>query len=76
MATSSENRGELFSPFRFFLYAGDRSEPPHAHIEPDDKQAKFWLDPVRLQNSHGFGRSEINRMQRIIEDNQKHLLRR
>jgi len=63
-------------PFRFFFYAGDRGEPPHAHVERDDKQAKFWLDPVRLQNSHGFGRAEINRMQRIIEDNQKHLLRR
>jgi len=63
-------------PFRFFFYAGDRNEPPHVHVERDDKQAKFWLEPVRFQNSQGFGRAELNRMQRTIEDNHKHLLRR
>jgi hypothetical protein len=62
-------------PFRFFFYAGDRDEPPHVHVERDDKQAKLWLDPVLLQDSRGFGRAEINRMHRIIEENREHLLR-
>jgi Domain of unknown function (DUF4160) len=36
--------------YRFFFYAGDRDEPPHVHVESDDKIAKFWLDPIRLQS--------------------------
>ncbi len=63
-------------PYRFFFYAGDRQEPPHIHVEPDDKTAKFWLDPVRLQRSGGFGRQEINRIAKLIEDNQQRLLQR
>ena len=42
-------------PYRFYCYAGDRNEPPHIHIERDDKEAKFWLKPVHLQNNKGFG---------------------
>ncbi|MCH9039162.1 MAG: DUF4160 domain-containing protein [Chloroflexi bacterium] len=63
-------------PYRFFFYSGDREEPPHIHIERDDNEAKFWTDPIRLQNSGGFNRSEINRIQTLIQDNQEHLLRR
>ena len=56
--------------FRYFFYACDRDEPPHIHVECDDKIAKFWLDPIRLQNSGGFGRAEINQILKII--NQHH----
>ena len=62
-------------PYRFFFYAGDADEPPHVHVERDDNKAKFWLDPVRLQNSGGFGRTEINRIQRLVEENREDLLR-
>ncbi|WP_417738678.1 DUF4160 domain-containing protein [Rosistilla oblonga] len=41
-------------PYRLFFYAGDRDEPAHVHVERDDYEAKFWLDPVRLARSHGF----------------------
>jgi len=61
-------------PYRFFFYAGDRDEPSHVHVERDDSEVKFWLNPVRLQSSTGFGRKEINRIQRLAEDNQEHLL--
>jgi hypothetical protein len=62
-------------PYRFFFYSGDRDEPPHAHVERDRNKAKFWLDPVRLQSSGRYNRSEINRIQRLIEENQERLLR-
>jgi hypothetical protein len=45
--------------YRFFFYAGDRDEPPHIHVERDDNTAKFWLNPVRFENSGGFSRKEI-----------------
>lgn len=38
-------------PYRFFFYSSDHDEPPHVHIERDDRIAKFWLDPVRLASS-------------------------
>ena len=53
-------------PYRFFFYAGDRDEAPHVHVERDDKVAKFWLDPLRLQRSGGFSRKEISRLQKLL----------
>ena len=61
-------------PYRFFFYAGDRNEPPHVHVERDEHIAKFWLDPVRMQSSGGFGRREINKLQKLVERNSEHLL--
>jgi hypothetical protein len=63
-------------PYRFFFYAGDRDEPPHIHVERDNNKAKFWLEPVRLQNSGGFSRTEISRIQKLVEGNREDLLRR
>jgi hypothetical protein len=37
--------------------------------------AKFWLDPVRLQRSGGFRRIEIQRIQRLVQQNCERLLR-
>ena len=61
-------------PYRFFFYASDQDEPQHVHVECDDKIAKFWLDPIRLQNSYGFSRQEIGRIQKIIQEHQKQLM--
>lgn len=62
-------------PYRFFFYAGDRNEPQHIHVERNDNKAKFWLDPVILQNSGGFNRKEISKILKLVEENQKPLLR-
>jgi len=61
-------------PYRFFFYAGDRDEPEYIHIENNDKIAKFWLDPIRLQSSGGFSRIEISRIHKIINENHLKLL--
>jgi hypothetical protein len=61
-------------PFRFFFYAGDGGEPPHVHVEHDDREAKFWLDPVRFERSHGFGRKELNRVQELVVLHRQRLL--
>jgi hypothetical protein len=63
-----------FGPYRFFCYAGDRDEPPHIHVERDREEAKFWLNPVRLQYNKGFNRNEINQIQKIVEEHQEQLL--
>lgn len=61
-------------PYRFFFYASDRDEPPHVHVEREDKVAKFWLEPVRLQRSGGFSRPEIGRIQKLVSTHHKELL--
>ena len=63
-------------PYRFFFYSGEGDEPPHVHVERDNHQAKYWLDPVRLQRSHGFAANEIHKIERLVVDNQQHLLDR
>jgi hypothetical protein len=57
-------------PYRFFFYAGDRDEPPHIHIEREDKVAKFLLDPIRLHESGGFSRPEIGRLYKLMAAHQ------
>ena len=42
------------SGFRFFFYSLEGSEPLHIHVEHADNVAKFWLEPVSLEESHGF----------------------
>jgi Domain of unknown function (DUF4160) len=61
-------------PYRVFFYAGDGGEPPHVHVERDDGEAKFWLDPVRLERSHGFRGKEINAIRKLVDDHRQQLL--
>ncbi len=60
--------------YRLFFYANDRDEPEHVHVERDDNVAKFWLDPVRLERSGGFSRSELRLIQGIVKEHQRELL--
>ena len=61
-------------PYRFFFYAGDGDEPPHVHVERDDRVAKFWLDPVRLESSGGFKRSDLADIHSTVTANRDALL--
>jgi hypothetical protein len=63
-------------PYRLFFYAGDRREPPHAHVERDRSKGKYWLDPVALQSSVGFSRVELMEIYRLISENQALLLQK
>jgi hypothetical protein len=60
--------------YRFFFYSGDRGEPPHIHVEQEDRIAKFWLSPVRLASSGGFRRREISEVERIVLDERERFL--
>ena len=55
-------------PYRCFFYSADRDEPPHIHGQRDDSAAKFWLDPVRLEDSVGFGRKELGIIEGLVAE--------
>ena len=61
-------------PYHFYIVSWDRNEPPHVHVQRDASFAKFWLDPVELQESGNFRGAEIRRIQRIVEQHETHLL--
>ncbi len=44
------------------------------HVEREESKAKFWLEPVRLEYSRGFGRAEIVRIERLVTENAVNLL--
>jgi hypothetical protein len=53
-------------PYRFFLTSFDCHEPPHVHVEREDKTCKFWLEPLAVARSHGFSAHELNVIRRLI----------
>lgn len=53
--------------YRFFFYSSDRPEPIHIHIEKEGANAKVWISPIRLQYSHGFSSSQINKILKHVE---------
>lgn len=61
--------------YRIFFYASDRGEPRHVHVEREDRVAKFWLQPVRLQRSGGFVRAELQRIQALVGRHEADLVR-
>ena len=61
-------------PYRLFFYAGDQDEPPHVHVERDNCEAKFWIEPVRLARSHRLAANELNKIEKLIVENQQDLL--
>jgi hypothetical protein len=56
------------SGFRFFFYSLEGSEPVHIHVEHGDRVAKFWLNPVRVAESHGFRAHELNRLRALVHE--------
>jgi hypothetical protein len=67
---------KLIGPYRLFFWASDRNEPPHVHVERDGHTAKFWLNPVRLQTAGGFRAAEINRLYRLVQEQEDECLRK
>lgn len=53
-------------PYRFDIHSHEPGEPPHVHVDRDERSAKFWLQPVALARNSGFGRHELGRMERIV----------
>ena len=66
--------GGIPGPYRLFFTSFDCNEPPHVHVEREDKACKFWLDPLILARSHGFSARELNTIRRTIETHRDRIL--
>lgn len=62
-------------PYSLHIFSADGAEPPHVHVDRDDRTAKVWLDPVRIAYNRGFSDVELRRVARIVHDHQGPLLR-
>jgi len=62
-------------PYRLYFYSHEPNEPPHVHVDRDDRTAKFWLDPVELATNLGFPSVELARIRRVLISEQAILLR-
>lgn len=61
-------------PYRFYFYSHEPNEPPHIHVDRDDKSAKFWVNPVGLARNLGFKANELRQIERIVTENEAAIL--
>jgi hypothetical protein len=54
--------------YLFWFYEADLEEPPHVHVGKEGKEAKFWLDPIRLAKSRRFREEELFEIERILAE--------
>lgn len=57
--------------YRFFFFSLENNEPPHIHIERDDRVAKYWLDNMELASSYGFKSYELTELRSLVIANKK-----
>lgn len=57
-------------PYRAYFYSHDLNEPPHVHVDRDDRSAKFWVNPVSLARNLGFKSKELRIIERLLVENE------
>lgn len=60
--------------FRFYFYSHEPNEPPHVHVDKDDRTAKVWLERVTLARSVGFRAHELNVILDLVRENRMSFL--
>jgi hypothetical protein len=61
-------------PYRVYFFSHEPNEPPHVHVDRDDRSAKFWLETVALARNLGFSARELTRIAELIERHRLELL--
>jgi hypothetical protein len=61
-------------PYRFFFYSLENHEPPHIHVERDEKVAKYWLEPVALASNQGFRSHELTHLRMLVVEHRERFL--
>jgi hypothetical protein len=64
--------------FRFFFYSNEGAprEPVHVHVEKDNVEAKFWLNPeVQVAYNDGYDARTLRELLGIVESNRDRIER-
>jgi len=61
-------------PYRVYFFSSDGREPPHVHVDRDDRMVKFWLAPLRCDQNHGFPAIELRKIEGILKAHQPRLV--
>ncbi|MBI5243016.1 MAG: DUF4160 domain-containing protein [Elusimicrobia bacterium] len=63
--------------FFFFSNEGNPQEPCHIHVRKERRLAKFFVEPViGLASSWGMTSSELNRLERVVEEHAQMIRRK
>ena len=60
--------------YRFWFYEADLSEPPHVHVGKEDREAKYWIDPISLARPGRFREHELSEIERILATHREDIL--
>jgi hypothetical protein len=60
---------------RFFFYSADCWEPPHVHVYKDGKEAKIWLNDLRVAVNLRFSGRDLSEIVAVVEENRTAFLR-
>jgi hypothetical protein len=66
-----------YKGYRFFFYSNEGWPPelPHIHVRHGERVAKFWLNPVELASAWGMSATELNELQKVIQEQHEDLQR-
>lgn len=54
--------------YRFFFFSREELRP-HIHVQNQNGEAKFWLDPqIELAKNYKLSRVELNEIEKIVEN--------
>lgn len=62
--------------YSFSFYSGDRSEPPHVHVDGHGGNAKFWLPNRGVVASRGYNRHQLQQIAAIVDSHSLEFLER
>ncbi len=58
----------LYRKYRFYFFSREESRI-HIHVECDEGEAKFWIEPVvALADYCGISKKVLNELQKIVEE--------
>ncbi len=58
-------------PYRLYFYSHETTEPPHIHIDRDNRSCKFWIETVALARNLGFNPKELRDIESLVIEHQK-----
>jgi len=65
----------ILGPYRIYCYSHDIvKEPPHVHVDREERSVKFWLNPVSLARNLGFSPKELRTIERLVAEHQQEFL--